>query len=132
MGRQGGVWAAFLAMCFLVVGLTGGFALYAAPVPLQRALARGAALDQVLLASEGPDAGARFEALRPALGSSADAVLGGPGTVAERVVRQRAAVRDEAEREEAAVAARIRLMLAVVTVTAGLFGVGVMGLARRG
>lgn len=103
MGRQGGVWAAFLAVCFAVVGLAGGFALYAAPVPLQRALAQGAALDQALLAGEAP----------------------------ATVVRERAAVREQAEREEAAVTARIRLMLAVVTVMAGLFGIGVMGLARR-
>ncbi len=131
MGRQGGVWAAFLAMCFLIVGLIGGFALYAAPVPPQRALARGAVLDQVLLAGEAPDAAARLAALRPALGESARAVLDGPGTLVERVVRERASVRNEAEREEAAVTERIRLMLAVVTLMAGLFGVGVMGLARR-
>ena len=103
MGRQGGVWAAFLAVCFVVVGLAGGFALYAAPVPLQRALARGAVLDQALLAGESP----------------------------AQIVRERAAVRDEAEREEAAVVARIRLTLLVVTVMAGLFGVVVMGLSRR-
>lgn len=103
MGRQGWVWAAFLAMCFLIVGLTGGFALYVAPVPLQRALVRGAALDQALLAGEAPAV----------------------------VVRERAAVREEGEREAAAVAVRIRLILAVVTATAGLFGIGVMGLARR-
>lgn len=130
MGRQGGVWAAFLAMCFLVVGLIGGFALYAAPVPLQRALARGAVLDRALLAGEAQGAPG-LAALRPALGSSADAVLDGPGTLVERVVRARAAVTREADAEEAAVAARVRLMLVVVTVMAALFGIGVMGLARR-
>ncbi len=130
MGRQGGVWAAFLAMCFLVVGLVGGFALYVAPVPLQRALARGTVLDQALLAGEVPGA-AGLTALRPALGASADAVLNGPGTIVERVVRERTAVAREAEAEETALVARIRLMLVVVTVMAGLFGIGVMGLARR-
>ena len=130
MGRQGGVWAAFLAMCFLVVGLVGGFALYVAPVPLQRALARGTVLDQALLAGEAPGA-AGLAALRPALGESADAVLNGPGTIVERVVRERTAVTREAEAEETALVARIRLMLVVVTVMAGLFGIGVMGLARR-
>lgn len=103
MGRQGGVWAAFLAVCFVVVGLAGGFALYAAPVPLQRALARGAVLDQALLAGKAP----------------------------AEIVQARAAVREEAEREEEAVTARIRLTIIVVTVMAGLFGIGVMGLARR-
>ena len=131
MGRQGGVWAAFLAMCFLIVGLVGGFALYVTPVPLQRALARGTVLDQALLAGEAQDAPG-LAALRPALGASADAVLTGPGTIVQRVVRERTAVAREAEAEEAALIARIRLMLVVVTVMAGLFGIGVMGLARRG
>ncbi len=103
MGRQGGVWAAFLAMCFLVVGLAGGFALYAAPVPLERALVQGAALDQKLLAGAAPEA----------------------------VVRERAAIREGAEQEAGAITARIRLMLAVVTVMAGLFGIGILGLSRR-
>ena len=129
MGRQGGVWAAFLAMCFLIVGLVGGFALYVAPVPLQRALSRNTALDQALLAGEAPGAG--LTALRPALGDSADAVLNGPGTIVERVVRERTAVTKEAEAEEAALIRRIRLMLVVITVMAGLFGIGVMGLARQ-
>ena len=131
MGRQGGVWAAFLAMCFLVVGLTGGFALYGSPVPLQRALARDAVLDQVLLAGEAPDASARLGALRPALGDTAGSLLDGPGTLTDRVVRAREAVRADGEQEHAAAASRIRLMLVVVTLMATLFGIGVMGLARR-
>lgn len=131
MGRQGGVWAAFLAMCFVVVGLTGAFALYGSPVPLQRALARGAVLDQVLLAGEGPDAAGKLTALRPALGDAASTVLSGPGTLTDRVVRARAAVRAEGEQEHAAASSRIRLMLVVVTLMATLFGIGVMGLARR-
>jgi hypothetical protein len=131
MGRQGGVWAAFLAMSFLIVGLVGGFALYGAPVPLQRALAVGATLDAVLVAGESPDAPAKLAALRPALGDDAGAVLDGPGTLADRVAHARAAVREQAEQEEAAVTARVRLMLVVVTLMAALFGIGVMGLARR-
>lgn len=132
MGRQGLVWAAFLAMCFIVVGLAGGFALYGAPVPLARGLAREAVLDQVLAAYRAPDRESRLAALRPALGSSADAVLDGPpGAIVDRVVRERSAVQAEAEQEAAAVAARIRLTLVVVTVMAAAFGVGVLGLARR-
>lgn len=90
-------------MCFLIVGLAGGFALVAAPVPLERALIRGAALDERLLAGEAPAA----------------------------IVRERAAVREEGEHEAAAVNARVRLTLIVVTAMAGLVGVGILGLSRR-
>lgn len=132
MGGQGSVWAAFLAMCFIVVGLAGGFALYGAPVPLARALSREAVLDRVLVASQAPDRAGQLAALRPALGPSADAVLDGPPeAIIERVVRERSAIQAEAEQEAAAVAARIRLTLAVVTVMAAAFGIGVLGLARR-
>jgi hypothetical protein len=136
MGRQGLVWAAFLAMCFVVVGLAGGFALYGAPVPLARGLAREAVLDQVLIANQAPDRESQLAALRPALGPNAGAVLDGPpdapkDAIVDRVVRERSAVQAEAEREAAAVAARIRLTLVVVTIMAAIFGVGVLGLARQ-
>jgi len=70
--------AAFVAMAFAVVGLTGVFATFAAPLPLERALAREAALDEALrptdverlsLVAAGPDlAGANVE--RPRLAGS--------------------------------------------------------------
>src|SRR5665213_1095854 len=68
----------FLAVAFAMVGLIGLVASYAAPLPLERALARDAALDAVL--ATGGDAAA-IEALRPRLAESADALLpagGGP------------------------------------------------------
>lgn len=130
MGRQIWVWAAFLSVCFLLVGLIGLFALYAVPVPLQRALAQGAVLDRVLIAAQRSDA-AELAALRPKLGRNADAVLNGPGTMTERVVRVRAAIQARMESEEAAITARIRLLVIVVTVMAGLFGVGILGLSGR-
>ena len=43
--RVNPTWIAFLAMAFVVVGLAGLFASYAVPLPLQRAIAREAALD---------------------------------------------------------------------------------------
>ncbi len=45
-----GVWVAFLLVCFLLTGLVGLFASYATRIPLERALHRSAALDQVLAA----------------------------------------------------------------------------------
>jgi len=131
LGRQGGVWAAFLAMCFLVLGLVGGFALYAAPVPLQRAIVRSRVLDAALAAGRGADHGAALERLRPALGSSAGAVLDGTGPLEERVVAARDVFQARMERQAAAVTARVRLMLIVVTVMCSVFGVAILGMSRR-
>lgn len=130
MGRQIWVWAAFLSVCFLLVGLIGLFALYAVPVPLQRALTQGAVLDRVLIAAQRSDT-AELAALRPTLGRNADAVLNGPGSLTDRVVRVRAAIQARMEGEEAAITARIRLLVIVVTVMACLFGVGILGLSGR-
>ena len=118
-------WSAFLLMLFGVVGLCGLFASYANSIPLERALARSAVLDQVL---EAPDAAG---GLRAGLGDLGPAVLDGQGALAERVGAARRVVADEQGREAASIGYRTRLMLAVVTVIAAGLGVGIMGLARR-
>ncbi|HTU56727.1 MAG TPA: hypothetical protein VMF62_22420 [Acetobacteraceae bacterium] len=129
-GRPSFSAAGFLAMAFVVVGLAGIFATYAAPVPFGRALAREAVLDQVLAASVAPDAQARLAALRPALGESAGAVLSGPGTLAERVARERERMRARSEQEAADLGARLRLLIGVVTFAAALFGLAMLGVGR--
>ena len=88
-------------------------------------------LDHALIAAQQPDP-SRLAALRPALGRSADTVLDGPGSIAERVVRARAAIRARMEREEAAVTGRIRLLIIVLTLLVGLVGVGILGLSSHG
>lgn len=120
-------WTAFLLMLFAVVGLCGLFASYANSIPLERALARSAALDQVL---DAPDAAAR-ERLRPVLDTLAASVLDGAGPLAVRVGAARKVVADEQEREAASIGYRTRLMLGVVTVIAGALGAGIMAIARR-
>ncbi len=119
-------------MAFVIVGLAGIFGTYAAPVPLGRALVREAALDQVLLAASAPDEASRLAALRPVLGDSADAVLSGPGTLPERVARERARIRAAFERQAAGLAMRLRLLIGVVTLAAGLFGLAMLGVGRPG
>ncbi len=131
-GRPSFSAAGFLAMAFVIVGLAGIFATYAAPVPLGRALVREAALDQVLAAAAAPDAAARLAALRPALGESAAAVLSGPGTVPERVARERARVRARFEQEAAGLGARLRLLIGVATLAAAIFGLAMLGIGRPG
>ena len=121
----------WLAMCFAVVGLTGLFGTYGPVIPLERTLRRSAVLDQALATGAQPDGPARLAAMRDALGTSADAVLSGPGDLPTRVLAARAAMLAEEARETASVAYRTRLMIGVITVLAGLFGAGVLVFAVR-
>jgi hypothetical protein len=129
-------WAAFLVMGFLVVGLAGLFASYAVPLPLQRALARDAALDAALAAAHGADPAAALAALRPQLGDSADAILppGGavPADIDARIATERAAMRGRLVAESGEIALRIRWLLSVVTLMAAAFGVAILHIGRRG
>jgi hypothetical protein len=117
-------------MAFVIVGLAGIFGTYAAPVPFARALVHEAALDQVLIAATAPDQAARLAALRPALGESAEAVLSGPGTLPERVARERARITASFERQAASLGTRLRLLIGVATLAAGIFGLAMLGVGR--
>ena len=119
-------WVAFLLMCFLLTGLVGLFASYAASIPLERALHRLAALD-VAAATATPDA----DAARNVLGASAADLLAGPGDLTARLTRARAVIRSEGEREAASVAHRTRLMVGVITVLSAAVGAGIFLLATR-
>jgi len=130
-GRVNGAAVGFLAMAFVIVGLAGIFATYAAPVPLARAIREEAALDQVLATAGKPDAVAEIAALRPALGASAAAVLEGPGTLEARVAKERARLLNAVTAEQAAVGARLRLLIIVATIAAGIFGLAMLGAGRR-
>ena len=121
-------WMAFLAMAFAVVGLLGLFASYAAPLPLERAMARDSALDEAL-AIGGPKQA--LETLRDRLDDSAPAVIDSAGPIADRVAQARTAMHAELRHEADAVGARLRLELVVVTVVAALFGVVVIGVVGR-
>jgi hypothetical protein len=124
-------WFAFLAMAFAVVGLTGIFASFAAPLPLARALARDAALSEAQALLAAPDPAASLEALRPRLGDSASALLPAGGDMAARIAAERLAMRARLGAEAEATATRLRVLIAIVTVVAALFGCVVMGASRR-
>src|ERR1700751_4703717 len=68
MWNRNGTMMAFLAMTFAILGLLGLFATVVTPIPLERALARDAALDEAAAAARGPNPQAAIEALRPRLG----------------------------------------------------------------
>ena len=131
--KRGGpsfTWMAFLAMAFAVVGLTGLFATFGAPLPLERAMARDATLDEALAASRQPDAQVAIEALRPRLAESADTILPVGGDMEARIGQARAEMRALLQREEDATTARLRLMILIVTVMGAVFGAAVLNFAR--
>jgi hypothetical protein len=120
-------WYAFLVLAFAVVGLTGLFATYAAPIPLHRAIDREAALTA---AAETTDPQA-LAALRPRLGDSADAVLA-PGPDREaRIAAERIAMRARLEREAAITATRLRWLIVIITLAAAVFGAVLLGVVGR-
>lgn len=129
--RQDLGWAAFLLMCFAVLGLTGLFGTYGPQIPLERALVRLQVLDEAQAAATGPDSATRLAALRDPLGPLADTVVDGPGSALDRIAGARATVQAEAGREAASVAHRVRLMIGSITVLAGLFGAGLMLFALK-
>jgi len=122
----------FLIATFMVVGLTGLFAVYAIPVPLERAMQREALLDAALLASQAPDGASRLAAMRDSLGDMADAVLTGPGDITERIAKARSGMVAQLELEAQTIALRVRWMMIVVTLCAGGFGAALLGLASNG
>ena len=123
-------WVAFLLMCFAIVGLTGLFASYGPLIPLERALVREDVLDRALAAGHASGGAEKLKAMRDELGTTADTVLA-PGDLVTNVLAARAIVRSEETREGASVAYRVRLMLFMITLLAGIFGAGVMLFALK-
>ncbi len=124
-------WIGFLFAAFAVVGMTGLFATYAAPLPLERAMLRDTTLDEALEAARGQNAQVAVEALRPRLAESAAAILPPGADFVERVAKERVAMRQRFTEEAAVAGTRLRWLVGVVTVMAALFGVAVAGLAHR-
>ena len=128
---NGGSWTAFLVVAFAVLGLVGAFAVFAAQIPMERALARNAALDQALAASTGPDGPARLDALRPALDDSAGHIIGPAGLMTDKVAAERARMLAAFGQEARDIGVRLRLVIAVFTAACAVFGVAVLSIVRR-
>lgn len=120
----------FLAMCFGVVGLVGLFATFAAPLPLHRAIARDAALDDALVAAHSSDPKAAIEALSPRLDESAAVLIPLPANPDAAIAAERVAMRARFTAEADATSSRMQLMIGIVTVMAGVFGIAIAGLGR--
>jgi hypothetical protein len=82
----------FLMMSFFVLGLTGLLAAHVAPLPLDRALQREAALDEALAAARAGNLAA-LEAMRPRLGDSARNILPAGTDFEAKVAAERTAMR---------------------------------------
>jgi hypothetical protein len=131
-----GAMTGFLIVAFAVVGLTGVFATFAAPLPLHRALMRDAALDDALAANFGPAPEAGLEALRARLGESADALLPAkgaalPADMPMRIARERVAMRARFMVQAQETDLRLRWLLGVITLTGAAFGVAALRMSRR-
>jgi hypothetical protein len=129
--KAGGPAMAFLVAAFAVVGMTGMIASYIAPLPLQRALARDATLDEALAVAGAPDAQARLEALRPRLDDSAAAILPAGPDLAERITRERAAMHARFLAETDAAGSHLAWMIGIVTLMGAAFGVAMLNFAGR-
>ena len=128
MNRNISAWTAFLLTCFAVVGLMGLFASYAAPLPLERALARDAALDDALAAGDSKPA---LEKLRDRLDDSAAMVIDGAGPLPARVSSARAAMHASLLHESDVVGTQLRWEMTIVTVVAAAFGAFLLAAAAR-
>ena len=117
----------FLAMTFVIVGMAGLFASIAAPIPLQRAMARDATLDQALATDGSKPA---LEPLREQLDDSAAVVIDGTGPIAARVNTARAEMRAELLHDSDVLATRLRVMVLVITVVGAVFGAAILGAGR--
>ena len=121
----------FLAMCFAIVGLVGLFASFAAPLPLARAMAREATLDQAQLALHSANPQAAMDVLKDRLDDSAQAFSPLPADPDAAVAAERVAMRARLRAEAAAVASRMQLMICIVTAMAAVFGCAIIGFGRR-
>ncbi len=121
----------FIAMCYGIIGLVGIFATFAVPLPLQRAIAREATLDeaQIALHSANPQAG--LAALKDRLDDSAAAFTPLPANPDAAIAAERLAMRARLQEDSAAIAERMRWMIGAITILAGAFGIALSGGGRR-
>lgn len=122
---------AFVAMAFVVVGLIGIFATYAAPLPLERALARETVLDAALAAAGGADPEAALAALKPRLDDSAGVLAGGPSGIEARIARERVAMRERFAAQAAATGLRLRWLISLLTLMSAVFAITIISSSIR-
>ncbi len=123
-----GAWGGFLVMAFIVLGLCGLFATYAAQLPYQRETFAETKLDAALAA---PDATAQLDMLREALGDDGADAFKAEGDIRQRVETARHVLRKHFEGQAADIALRLRIVIMVFTAGSALFGLMVVSILRR-
>ncbi len=121
-------WGGFLVMAFVVLGLCGLFSTYAAQLPYQREEYAETKLDAALAA---PDANQRLETLRDALGDDAAGAFAATGDADTRIEAARRVLRQHFRDQARDIALRLRIVIAVFTGAAALFGLMVTSVLRR-
>jgi hypothetical protein len=131
MQKPDSTWFVFLALTFAVVGMTGMFATFAAPIAMQRAVLRDEALDAARLALKSANPAAALEALRPRLDDSAAALLPIGGDMEARIAAERLAMHARLQIDHDATALRLRWLMAVITLGSAGFGMAILASAGR-
>ncbi len=132
-------WGGFLVMAFVILGLCGLFATYAAQLPYQRELFAENKLDAMTTA---PDAADRLDRLRdtlgddgagafPATGGSQSPSSQSPSSQVQRIETARHVLRKHFQDQAADIALRLRIVIAVFTGGSALFGIMVLSILRR-
>lgn len=115
-------------MAFVVLGLCGLFATYAAQLPYQRELFAEAKLDAALGA---PDAATRLDRLRDTLGDDGAEAFEAKGDIRDRIETARHVLRRHFQDQGADIALRLRIVIVVFTGASALFGLMVVSVLRR-
>ncbi len=123
-----GAWTGFLVMAFVILGLCGLFATYAVQLPYQREAYAEARLDA---ATGAPDAQARLDRLRDALGDDGAGAFPPQGEPGRRIDTARHVLRLHFQDQGADIALRLRIVIVVFTGGAILFGLMVTSILRR-
>ena len=123
-----GAWSGFLVMAFIILGLCGLFATYAAQLPYQREVFAEGKLDA---ARGAPDAPALLDRLRETLGDDGVGAFPPGGDIAERIETARHVLRRHFQDQAADIALRLRIVIAVFTLGSALFGLMVVSILRR-
>jgi hypothetical protein len=121
-------WGGFLVMAFVILGLCGLFATYAAQLPYQRELFAENKLDAMVAA---PDASARLGILRDTLGDDGAGAFAAGGSADQRIETARHILRKHFQDQAADIAVRLRIVLVVFTGASALFGIIVLSILRR-
>lgn len=123
-----GAWSGFLVMAFIILGLCGLFATYAAQLPYQREVFAESKLDAARTAS---DATALLDRLRETLGDDGAGAFPAGGDIGQRIETARHVLRGHFQDQAADIALRLRIVIVVFTAAAALFGLMVVSILRR-